>query len=357
MPYLGSTPNASFSSRTKQDFTANGSTTAFTLSSAVASANDIEVFVGNVRQEPTEAYTVNGTTLTMSEAPATGINFYVVFKGVEENSVVPADGTITDSKIVGMAASKLTGSLPAGSYDLNGEELILDADANTTITADTDNQVDIKVGGSDKVHVNQYGIGSGGVPISSDGSVIQATGNDGYSFRRSGQTNAGIIRPMAGSDDGMRFTVGGTGDRVVLDETNDKLYRYGMEKEHKKSSSNNQREVTGFFEISASTSNTTIFTVTSPTTHLGYFYEVICYGSDWSGHSSARALKRGFVNGGDTYTGHDQMDSQGPYAGNILSNVTWSGNTSTFKLRLDTGNVTLQGYVRLIGHIASYTII
>ena len=50
MPYLGSTPNASFSSRTKQDFTANGSTRVFTLSSAVASPNDIEVFVGNVRQ-------------------------------------------------------------------------------------------------------------------------------------------------------------------------------------------------------------------------------------------------------------------------------------------------------------------
>lgn len=123
MPYLGSTPNASFSTRTKQDFTANGSTTAFTLSSAVASANDIEVFVGNVRQEPTDAYTVNGTTLTMSAAPANGLNFYVVFKGLEENSVVPADNTIstakiasgavTDAKIAGMAASKLTGALPA----------------------------------------------------------------------------------------------------------------------------------------------------------------------------------------------------------------------------------------------------
>jgi len=100
MPYLGSTPNASFSSRTKQDFTANGSTTAFTLSSAVASPNDIEVFVGNVRQEPTDAYTVNGTTLTMSEAPATGLNFYVVFKQLEENSVVPANGTISTAKLV-----------------------------------------------------------------------------------------------------------------------------------------------------------------------------------------------------------------------------------------------------------------
>ena len=135
MPYLGSTPNASFSSRTKQDFTANGSTTSFTLSSAVASANDIEVFVGNVRQEPTDAYTVNGTTLTMSAAPATGMNFYVVFKGLEENSVVPADNTISTAKIAtdaitqsliaagavgntevasGISASKLTtGTLPA----------------------------------------------------------------------------------------------------------------------------------------------------------------------------------------------------------------------------------------------------
>ena len=105
MPYLGSTPNASFSTRTKQDFTANGSTTAFTLSSAVASANDIEVFVGNVRQEPTDAYTVNGTTLTMSEAPATGMNFYVVFKQLEENSVVPADGTISSAKIAANAVT------------------------------------------------------------------------------------------------------------------------------------------------------------------------------------------------------------------------------------------------------------
>jgi len=108
MPYLGSTPNASFSSRTKQDFTANGTTTAFTLSSAVASANDIEVFVGNVRQEPTDAYTVNGTTLTMSAAPATGMNFYVVFKGLEENSVVPADGSISSAKLASTALNPIT---------------------------------------------------------------------------------------------------------------------------------------------------------------------------------------------------------------------------------------------------------
>jgi hypothetical protein len=41
----------------------------------------------------------------------------------------------------------------ASLIDLNGQELILDADADTSITADTDDQIDIKVGGSDTVHM------------------------------------------------------------------------------------------------------------------------------------------------------------------------------------------------------------
>ena len=114
MPFIGKQPTAGFASIVKDDLTADGSTTAFTLSKNVASANDIAVFVGNVRQEPTDAYTVSGTTLTMSAAPASAINFYVLhIAGTVESSVVPADGTITNAKIVGMASSKLTGALPA----------------------------------------------------------------------------------------------------------------------------------------------------------------------------------------------------------------------------------------------------
>jgi hypothetical protein len=169
MPYLGSTPNASFSTRTKQDFTANGSTTAFTLSSAVASPNDIEVFVGNVRQEPTDAYTVNGTTLTMSEAPDVGLNFYVVFKGLEENSIIPADGTIssgkiaanavTNAKIAGMAASKLTGALPAvAGAALTDMGMVKLAEVNSVATVSA---VDISLDYSDynSFQLNMYILG------------------------------------------------------------------------------------------------------------------------------------------------------------------------------------------------------
>ena len=126
MPFIGKNPTAGFATIVKDTLTADGTTTQFTLSKQVASATDIAVFVGNVRQEPTTAYTVNGTTLDFGSgnAPATGLDMYVLhIGGTQESSIIPADNTIstaklqssavTDAKIAGMAASKLTGALPA----------------------------------------------------------------------------------------------------------------------------------------------------------------------------------------------------------------------------------------------------
>ena len=49
----------------------------------------------------------------------------------------------------------------ASLIDLNGQELILDADADTSITADTDDRIDIKVAGSDTIHITSTGLGVG----------------------------------------------------------------------------------------------------------------------------------------------------------------------------------------------------
>ena len=125
MPFIGTTPTQGFvSSFPKQSFTPNGSTTVFTLTNPVATANDLEVLVGNVRQEPTTAYTAAGTTLTMSEAPASGLNFYVINKSFAQVTTTPPANSISTDKIVdnavsnakiatGITASKLTGALPA----------------------------------------------------------------------------------------------------------------------------------------------------------------------------------------------------------------------------------------------------
>ena len=113
MPFIGKNPTAGFASIVKDDFTPDGSTTVFTLSKSVANANDIAVFVGNVRQEPTDAYTASGTSLTMTEAVATGLNFYVLhIAGTIESSVVPAAGSITQAMIdpnVSLGGSKFKG--------------------------------------------------------------------------------------------------------------------------------------------------------------------------------------------------------------------------------------------------------
>jgi hypothetical protein len=106
MPFLGKNPTSGFSTIVKDDLTPDGSTTDFTLSKNVASANDIAVFVGNVRQEPTDAYSVSGTTLTMTAAPASGINFYVLhIAGTLESSVIPADNTISTAKLQSSAVT------------------------------------------------------------------------------------------------------------------------------------------------------------------------------------------------------------------------------------------------------------
>jgi hypothetical protein len=60
----------------------DGTTTNFTLAQTVTLAAEIEVFVGNVRQDPFSAYTVSGQTLSFTSAPASGTNnIYVVFQG------------------------------------------------------------------------------------------------------------------------------------------------------------------------------------------------------------------------------------------------------------------------------------
>ena len=102
MPFIGKNPTAGFATIVKDSLTANGSTTQFTLSKQVASPTDIAVFVGNVRQEPTTAYTVSGAILDFGtgNAPATGLDMYVLhIAGTHESSVVPADGTISSAKL------------------------------------------------------------------------------------------------------------------------------------------------------------------------------------------------------------------------------------------------------------------
>jgi hypothetical protein len=129
MSYIGQTlPADTFQGFTTDSFAGDGSATTFTLSKTPFNESALLVVINNVVQKPTTNFTVSGTTLTIvGTAVASGDVIY---------------------------ATHIGGALPIGqaaSLDLNGasDQLILDADADTTISADTDDQIDFKAGGTD----------------------------------------------------------------------------------------------------------------------------------------------------------------------------------------------------------------
>jgi hypothetical protein len=82
MAYLGNSPKTNLITMNSEQFSGDGTTTNFTLAQTVTLTAEIEVFVGNVRQDPFSAYTVSGQTLSFTSAPASGTNnIYVVFQG------------------------------------------------------------------------------------------------------------------------------------------------------------------------------------------------------------------------------------------------------------------------------------
>ena len=132
MPYLGNTPSTSFATVVKDSF--NGGSTAYTLSK-VATTNSVSVFVENVRQEPTTAYSVSGTTLTFTATTPSGTgNIYVLHMNPTTTTTHPAaqnltavNGTLTGTLAV-TGTSTLTGNVTASADVSVGDDLSLASD-------------------------------------------------------------------------------------------------------------------------------------------------------------------------------------------------------------------------------------
>ena len=142
MAYIGQgIKEGTFSVLDTSGNTYNGSNVTFSLGTQVGSPAQLLVSHDGVIQKPGTDYSLatGGTQITFSTAPASGASIFIV-------EISGAVGGPLDS-------------------DLNGTELILDADADTSITADTDDQIDIKVAGTDQITIK-------------DGALSPVTDND-----------------------------------------------------------------------------------------------------------------------------------------------------------------------------------
>ena len=96
----------SASSLNQNNFTGDGSTTAFTLSQSIDDEAKTFVFIQGVYQEKS-TYSISGTTLTFSTAPQNGYTIEVMaFSTITiSNPLTVADGAITTAKLANTAVS------------------------------------------------------------------------------------------------------------------------------------------------------------------------------------------------------------------------------------------------------------
>ncbi len=136
-----------FQSLVGKRFNGDGSTTAFTLDVAPSSTLDIEVFVGNVRQDPNSAYTLSGTTLTFTGAPPSGTNnIYVVHQAKSVGTINAPANSITSDQL---NTALLTGATDIGAGIADADLFLLDDGAGGTLRKTAASRIKTYVGGFD----------------------------------------------------------------------------------------------------------------------------------------------------------------------------------------------------------------
>ena len=196
MPFIGNKPADSYLSLEKQTFTTSA-TASYTLTNAVSNANEIALFLNNVRQEPTEAYSVSGTALTLSTAITSGDTMYCIYLGKSIGTINPADGS------VGLSQLSATGTKDATTF-LRGDNSfatvvsgLTEADVwrYTASTAAPSGDITANWERADNVSSGLIGTGmtqSSGIFSFSSTGIYLITGSVGFNFANQQDNNANI---------------------------------------------------------------------------------------------------------------------------------------------------------------------
>ena len=202
--------------------------TAGTLTASSAIITDSNSKIDNLLVDNIQ---INGNTISTSSGDliitptggtvdysAAAIEFKLVDNSGTSLTIATADHTYLTFDSTNSAEKILVGK----TLDLNGNELILDADADTSITADTDDQIHFKVAGSDELKLSatnlfpasDKGLGLGTSSFKFAAAFVDNLKLDGNTIS-STNTNGGIILTPDGNGritlDGFAFPSNGSG--------------------------------------------------------------------------------------------------------------------------------------------------
>jgi len=109
----------------------------------------------------------NGVKLAESEYTATNGTSVVLDSGVEDDDII---------EVIAVGSHSFTGG-----GDMNGSKLILDTDGDTSIHADTDDQIDIEIAGADdfRFTANSFNALSGSSVVVDSGATLTLNGTAG----------------------------------------------------------------------------------------------------------------------------------------------------------------------------------
>jgi len=148
-------------------------------------------------------------TVLFKAASASGFTFAATNKGTQ---ILFADGTnIVDTGIGSVAT-----------YDLDGGELTLDADSDTSITASTDDQIDFEIAGADDftMTANAFNVLTGSHATFADSANAKfGTGNDMLVYHDGSNsyiTNAQGALKVATETSGIAVTIGHTTSETTI---------------------------------------------------------------------------------------------------------------------------------------------
>ncbi len=184
---------------TKYKYVATASQTTFSGSDANSATlsyviGNIIVALNGVILDATDFTATSGTSVVLGSGAAASDELTIyAFKSFTVADAVQAStgGTFGGNVVFNGTTTGL---------DLNGTEFILDADGDTSITADTDDQIDFKTGGSDRLTIDS----SGNVGI----------GNTSPSSQLAGAANL-VIGGTSDADSGMTFVTATDGQGLI----------------------------------------------------------------------------------------------------------------------------------------------
>tara|TARA_Y100001938_G_scaffold128217_1_gene181789 strand:- start:5294 stop:6109 length:816 start_codon:yes stop_codon:yes gene_type:complete len=221
--YLGNTPALKYSNLEQQTFS-SPTGTSFTLNNEVSTAVALDLYINNVKQNPT-SYTVAGTSLTLSQALVSGDEMYCIYYGKVVGTIAVPDNSVNASKV---ADNAITGAKIAMGSDAQGDVLYYNGTDYVRLAKGTAGQV-LKINSG--ATAPEWGTGAGldvvqtwtkgqrgEVTALSDGANISIDFNNSNNFSITLGGNRTLNNPSnctAGQSGSIFVTQDGTGSRTL----------------------------------------------------------------------------------------------------------------------------------------------